>query len=267
MILGAIIGDMIGVPYEFRQNRYKSKDFPLFNGSNRPSDDSVLTIANMSWLLGTDLKEAMLKWCHKYPKAGYGGMFRRWLMDDNRHPYNSLGNGSAMRVSPVAWIANSLDECLDLAKQSAEITHNHAEGIKGAQATAAAIYMARIGSTKEEIKEYISKEFGYNLDRTLDEIRPTYHFDSTCQGSVPESIICFLEGTSYEDTVRNAVSLGGDTDTQAAIAGSIAEAFYGIPKEIQDEALKIIPKDMLEVIEEFSEKCQPTEAPEATPFY
>ena len=128
MILGAIIGDMIGVPYEFRQNRHKSKDFPLFNGSNRPSDDSVLTIANMSWLLGTDLKEAMLKWCRKYPKAGYGGMFRRWLMDDDRHPYNSLGNGSAMRVSPVAWVANSLDECLDLAKQSAEFDAKMAHG-------------------------------------------------------------------------------------------------------------------------------------------
>lgn len=269
MILGAIIGDMIGRPYEFRQNRQKTKDFPLFSQASQPSDDSVLTVANMQWMLGANLESAMLHWCHKYPKAGYGGMFRKWLVDKDRHPYNSLGNGSAMRVSPVAWVAQSLEDCLTLAAASASVTHNHPEGIKGAQATAAAIYMARTGKSKEEIKEYIQNKFEYNLDRKVDEIRPSYHFDSTCPGSVPEAIICFLEGDSYEDTVRNAVSLGGDTDTQAAIAGSIAEAFYGIPQEIQDEALKIIPKDMLEVIEEFSEKYQSTEqeAPEATPFY
>lgn len=256
MILGAIIGDMVGVRFEFRQNRQKSKDFPLFDGIVRPSDDSVLTVANMSWLLGSNLQDAMLKWCRKYPKAGYGGMFRKWLVDANRAPYSSLGNGSAMRVSPVAWVANSLEECLDLAKKSAEITHNHSEGIKGAQATAAAIYMARTGSTKEEIKKYITDNFGYNLDRTLDEIRPTYRFDSTCPGSVPESIICFLEGESYEDTIRNAISLGGDADTQAAIAGSIAEAFYGIPEDIVNAAIEYIPEDMYSVIEEFSEKYE-----------
>lgn len=254
MILGAIIGDIVGVPYEFHKVRMKSKEFPLFCANSRPSDDSVLTVAIMEWLLGTDLEDSILKWCRKYPKAGYGGMFRKWLANPDRRPYNSLGNGSAMRVSPVAYIATDVDDCIELATQSAEITHNHPEGIKGAAATAVAIWMALKKAPKTIIKDTIEQRFGYDLNRTLDEIRPKYSFDSTCPGSVPEAIICFLEGTSYEDTIRNAVSLGGDTDTQAAIAGSIAEAYYGIPKDIQQEGVKYIPKDMLDVISKFSSK-------------
>lgn len=254
MILGAIIGDMVGVPYEFKKARMKSKDFPLFCPQCRPSDDSVLTIAVMEWLMGEDLEDSIIKWCTKYPRAGYGGMFRKWIANPYRKPYGSLGNGSAMRVSPVAYVASDIEECMDLAAQSAEITHNHPEGIKGAQATAVAIWMALRKAPKAIIKDTIEQKFGYNLDRTLDEIRPNYSFDSTCPGSVPESIICFLEGSSYEDTIRNAVSLGGDSDTQAAIAGSIAAAYYGIPEAIEKESLKYIPKDMLSVITKFSTK-------------
>lgn len=256
MILGAIIGDMVGVPYEFTKERIKSKDFPLFIPKCRPSDDSVLTIAVAEWLLGADLEDSILKWCRKYPKAGYGGRFGKWLGNPNRRPYNSLGNGSAMRVSPVAYVAKDIDECVELATLSAEITHNHPEGIKGAQATAVAVWMAIHKYSKSDIKEYIETHFGYNLSRTLDEIRPVYTFNETCPGSVPEAIICFLEGTSYEDVIRNAVSLGGDTDTQAAIAGSIAEAYYGIPANIEYEGLRRIPTDMLKVMTEFTEKYE-----------
>lgn len=254
MILGAIIGDIIGVPYEFRRPKLKSKSFPLFCNQCRPSDDSVLTIAIMEWLMGEDLEEAIIKWCKKYPRAGYGGMFRKWIDNPNRAPYNSLGNGSAMRVSPVAYVAKDIDECIKLATQSAEITHNHPEGIKGAAATAVAIWMALRKAPKAIIKDTIEQRFGYNLNRTVDEIRSEYSFDSTCPGSVPESIICFLEGNSYEDVVRNAVSLGGDTDTQAAIAGSIASAYYGIPETIIEQALSYIPSDMMSVIKRFSNK-------------
>lgn len=254
MILGAIIGDIIGVPYEVIRPRMRSKNFPLFQQRCRVSDDSVMTVANMEWLMGRDLVLAMRDLANRYPKAGYGGMFRKWINDTKMGPYNSLGNGSAMRVSPVAWVAQDLDECRHLARLSAKVTHNHPEGIKGAEAVASAIWMARHKAPKAVIKNYIEENFKYNLDTTVDKIREDYAFDSTCPGSVPQAIRCFLEGESYEDTVRNAVSLGGDTDTQAAIAGSIAEAYYGIPQDIINKALKFIPDDLLNSIKQFSEK-------------
>ena len=189
---------------------------------------------------------------NRYPHAGYGGMFRSWLREDEPKPYNSFGNGSAMRVSPVGWAFDSLEETLDAAKRSAEVTHNHPEGIKGAQATAACVFLARIGKSKQEIKEYVESTFGYNLCRTCDEIRPNYHFDVTCQGSVPESIIAFLESYDFESAVRLAISLGGDADTMGAITGGIAEAYYGgVPKHIRKEVLKRLPNEFFEVLRKF----------------
>lgn len=196
----------------------------------------------------------MRYWGKKFPHAGYGGMFRKWLDDETMEAYGSLGNGSAMRVSPVAWKAQDLQECIRLAEQSAKVTHNHSEGIKAAVATAMAIWMARHKAPKAVIKNAIEERCGYNLDRTVDSIREAYGFTSRASESVPEAIICFLEGTSFEDVVRNAVSLGGDTDTQAAIAGSIAEAYYGIPEDIVKKAMKYIPEDFIPILKEFSKK-------------
>ena len=241
-MLGAIIGDIVGSVFEFESD--KTKDFELFTTKNRLTDDSMMTIAVGCGCAKADLSDEddfkswiiyyMRKIGRDFPSAGYGYHFFRWIKSDFMGAYNSFGNGSAMRVSPVAWAANSLEEVEKLAKWSAEVTHNHPEGVKGAQAVAAAIYLARIGKTKSEIKEYIEQNY-YVLDFTLDEIRPTYEFDVTCQGSVPQAIQCFLESTDFEDAVRNAISLGGDGDTQAAMAGAIAEAYYGIPDDIKEK--------------------------------
>lgn len=231
--MGAICGDVVGSPYEFHPVKHKA--FSLFVRNSYPTDDSIMTMANMRWLCDggqNSLVGRMHEWGQRYPGGGYGGRFCHWLQSGSTEPYGSFGNGSAMRVSPVAWAADSLGEALELARRSAEVTHNHPEGVKGAQAVAAAIFMARQGSSKSDIKTYVEQQFGYNLSRSVDEIRATYEFDETCQKSVPESIICFLEATDFEDSIRNAVSLGGDADTQAAIAGSIAEAFWGIPDEL-----------------------------------
>lgn len=246
-MLGAIIGDIVGSKYEFKSD--KTKDFELFTEDSHLTDDSMMTIAVGCACAKADLCDEedfksrviyyMRKIGREYPSAGYGYLFFRWINSDSMQAYNSFGNGSAMRVSPVAWVANSLEETETLAKWSAEVTHNHPEGIKGAQAVAAAVYLARIGRSKAEIKEYIEKKY-YKLSFTLDEIRPTYEFDVTCQGSVPQAILCFLESTDFEDAIRNAVSLGGDGDTQAAMAGSIAEAYYGIPEEIRHTGIKKI---------------------------
>jgi len=259
-MLGAIIGDMIGSPYEW--HNVKAKDFKLFRGRSRFTDDSVMTIAVAEALVTAQkqdclddeqsvknlLIDAMHKWGNKYPKAGYGGRFYHWLADREREPYNSWGNGSAMRVSPAGWIADDLETTRCLARWTAEVTHNHPEGVKGAEAVASAIFLARTGASKEEIKEYVVNEFAYDLYRTCDEIRPDYEFDVSCQGSVPEAIIAFLEGKDFEDVIRNAVSLGGDSDTIAAMAGSIAEAFFGVPKWMAKECLSRLPADMREVI-------------------
>ena len=230
---GAILGDIIGSPFEFDRGD-KTKEFDLFTKGCDFTDDSVMTIAVGEALLAVgpqatikEIEEAvvtnMQDWGGRYPHAGYGGKFRHWLKEKNPKPYGSYGNGSAMRVSAADWLYDSMERTREVARATANVTHNHPEGIKGAEATASAIYMARNGSSKEEIKEYIEKEFHYNLDRTLDEIRPGYHMDETCQRTVPEAIIAFLESKDFEDAVRNAVSLGGDTDTLGAITGSIAE--------------------------------------------
>ena len=259
-MIGAIMGDMIGAPYEFDRSP-KTKEFPLFSRDSNFTDDSVMTIAVAEALMDTigksddEIKEALVtsmqKWGNRYPNAGYGGMFYRWLRKKNPQPYGSFGNGSAMRVSSAGWLYDTLEETRHMARLTAEVTHNHPEGIKGAEATANAIFLARNGATREEIKEYIISEFGYDLSRTCDEIRPGYYHVETCQQTVPEAITAFMEGTDFEDVIRTAVSLGGDCDTLTCIAGGMAEAMYGIPEDMANECRKRLPKDMLAVVERF----------------
>ena len=254
---GAILGDMIGAPYEFDRGS-KTKDFPLFCGCSQFTDDSVMTIAVAEALLdcrfrGDDdiragLVGSMRKWGGKYPDAGYGGRFRRWLRAKDPEPYGSCGNGSAMRVSSAGWLFDTPEETRRMARLTAEVTHDHPEGIKGAEATASAIFLARTGRSKDGIRDYVVREFGYDLSRTCDEIRPTYCHNESCQKTVPEAITAFLEGTDLEDVIRTAVSLGGDCDTLACIAGSIAEAFYGVPERLKDECRSRLPKDMLDIL-------------------
>lgn len=247
---GAIIGDIVGSRFE--GNPHKSKEFELFTDDCTPTDDTVLTVAVADAIMAdNDFEYYLRHWGVKYPYAGYGGTFIHWLA--NEIPaYNSYGNGSAMRVSPIGWAYRDLETTRKMARKSAEVTHNHPEGIKGAESVASAIWMARNRYNKNEIKQYIEKEFGYDLSRKLNDIRKTYRFDVTCQGSVPEAIICFLEGEDFEDTIRNAVSLGGDSDTQAAIAGSIAEAFFGIPPHLIDRCInRYLPREMRDVIIDF----------------
>lgn len=247
-MLGAITGDIIGSRFEF--SSIKSTDFDLFGRGCRYTDDSAMTIAVAEWLLDDPnqsheiLEQKMVKYGELDTNAGYGGKFFDWLFhpeklwpDGKRRPYNSWGNGSAMRVSAIGWMFDTLEETERIAEISASITHNHPEGIKGAQATAAAIFMARNGASKGEIKEYISKKFEYDLNRTIEQIRPSYEFEVSCQKSVPEAIIAFLDSSDYETSVRLAVSLGGDADTQACIAGGIAEAFYGMPDDLVSDML------------------------------
>lgn len=251
ILIGAIAGDIIGSYYEFVP--IKSIDFPLFNGSSSHfTDDTIMTIANADWLLtGDSLLGIMQDYGNRY-HSSYGSMFYEWLRADNPQPYNSWGNGSAMRVSPIGWAFNTLEETLEAAKQSAEVTHNHPEGTKGAQATAACIYLARTGKSKQEIKEYVETTFGYNLNRTCDDIRPTYHFNESCQSTVPESIIAFLESTDYESAIRLTISLGGDADTMGAITGGIAEAYYKeIPQYIIDEVLKRLSEEFIDIMQRF----------------
>lgn len=272
---GAILGDMIGAPYEFDRSP-KTKNFPLFSRGTEFTDDSVMTIAVADALLDTigktddEIKAALVasmrKWGKRYPDAGYGGRFYGWLRARNPEPYGSYGNGSAMRVSSAGWLSDTLDETRRIARLTAEVTHNHPEGIKGAEATASAIFLARTGTNKEKIKDYIVNEFGYDLSRTCDEIRPTYHHVESCQKTVPEAITAFLEGDDFEDVIRTAVSLGGDCDTLTCIAGSIAEAFYGIPDEMIAECRNRLPKDMLAVLDRFSEKKLSIEPAFQDPF-
>ena len=253
LILGAIAGDIIGSIYEF--NSTKNYDFLLFSDSSTYTDDTVMTVANADWLVTSDpLKGIMLDFGNRYTNS-YGGRFFGWLLSENPQPYNSWGNGSAMRVSPIGWAFDTLEETLVAAKQSAEVTHNHPEGIKGAQVTAACIYWARKGKSKQEIKEYVEALFGYDLNRTCDEIRSNYQFEPSCQKTVPESIIAFLESTDFENAIRLAVSLGGDADTMGAITGGIAEAYYGgVPEHISKEVLKRLPDEFIEVMQKFYQK-------------
>ena len=258
-MLGAIAGDIIGKPYEF--HNIKTTDFPLFSEKSRFSDDTVMTIAVAQGLrqgLGDPeaSRVAVIDALHAYgawyPRAGYGGRFGQWLEENEREPYNSWGNGSAMRVSAAAWLYDDLTTVEQYAEISAAVTHNHPEGIKGAQAVAAAIFLARTGADKAQIQTYITSRYGYDLDFTLDTIRPTYTFDVSCQGSVPQAIRAFLEGTGFENAVRLAVSIGGDSDTIAAITGSIAEAYHGdVPPDIAEETLQRLNRRLREQVLEF----------------
>jgi len=249
-MLGTIAGDIIGSWYEF--HAIKTKEFELFPPKSKFTDDTTLSMAIAKSILDDEpYLDNVVNFGLRYFEVGYGGSFKKWLKGDSHEPYNSWGNGSAMRVSAVAWAFESEEKVLEEARKTAVITHNHEEGIKGAEATALAIFMARKGESKETIRERISKDFTYDLSRIVDEIRPTYKFEVSCQKSVPESIICFLDSDSFEDCIRNCVSLGGDADTMAAIAGGIAEAYYGVPKEIEEQVYGYLSDEFIEILERF----------------
>ncbi len=251
MSYGAIIGDVVGSVYE--RNPIKTKDFDLFQPECKYTDDSVCTAAVANIILGDLLSPAnvMRHWCRSHHRRGYGGYFRKWIRDESKGPYGSYGNGSAMRVSPVAYLYRnqSIEKAMEISDWVTEITHNHPEGIKGARATTHAIWLAFQGNNSESIRETIQSTYDYDLDRSVDDIRPDYSFDVTCQGSVPESIICALESSSFEDAIRNVVSIGGDADTQAAIAGPIAEALHGIPNDLIEKTKNFLSQDIIEVME------------------
>lgn len=248
-MLGAIIGDIAGSIYEF--NNHKSREFEFFGPGADFTDDTVCTIAVADALLHNKPPgDALYEWCARYPGRGYGGMFAQWLRAWQPRPYNSFGNGAAMRVSPAGLLGRTLEETLDMAQKVTEVTHNHREGLKGAAATVHAIFLARAGTAPERIREEIESEYGYNLARTVDEIRPNYRFNETCQGTVPEALICALEAKDFEDAIRNAISIGGDSDTVAAIAGGVAEALFGIPDELAKGGLSRLPADMKRAIQE-----------------
>ena len=253
-MLGSIAGDIIGSVYEW--DRIKTTDFPLFQEDSDYTDDSVLTVATTySILNNTPYAHAYKDFSRRYPGRGYGGSFQEWIMSETLEPYNSWGNGSAMRVSPVGFAFETIEKVLEQAKQSAEVTHNHPEGIKGAQATALSIFLARNENGKETIRKEITERFNYDLNRTVEEIRPDYYFNESCQETVPEAIIAFLDSDDYEHSIRLAVSLGGDSDTLACITGGIAEAYYkGVPEHISNETMKLIPEEFLEILEQFKQR-------------
>lgn len=255
-LLGSIIGDISGSIYEGRRRNIHTTDFYLKNPKCHFTDDTVLTIAIADALLHScDFGIYVRFWATKYPRAGYGGAFKKWFMY-HPQPYNSWGNGSAMRVSAVGYYAQSLQEAMQLAESTASITHNHPEGIKGAQAVASAVYLARTGESKEYIRDFIERTMGYDLHRTCDGIRPTYRFDVSCQGSVPEAIIAFLESTDYVNAIKLAISLGGDSDTLAAITGGIAHAYYKhIPEDVIAWAMACLPEEMKKIIVAFDGAC------------
>lgn len=258
-MIGAIAGDIVGSVYEHRT--VKTKDFLMFDPWDRFTDDTVLSCGVAYAILsGCSYQVALRAIGRRYPNAGYGGSFRRWLFSPHPEPYNSWGNGSAMRVSPVGWAFNTAGEVLEQARLSAEVTHNHPEGIKGAQAVALAVFLARNGHSKEHIRNAIAERFRYDLSRSVEAIRPTYRFHVSCQGSVPEAIVAFLDSSSYEDAVRNAISLGGDSDTIACITGGIAEAFYGsIPDNFKEHAREKLTQELRLIVELFGRKyCQKT---------
>lgn len=263
-ILGAIAGDIIGSIYEFAPT--KSKVFDLVTPWSNFTDDTVMTLAVAKWLMEDEAHTpSYLIFCMQelgaaYPGAGYGARFSGWLCEDNPQPYNSWGNGSGMRVSPVGLYAKTLNEALAFAAVTAMVSHNHPEGVKGAQAIAACMFLCRHGKSKDEIKEYVEKAFFYDLNRKIADIRPRYEFDVSCQGSVPESIIAFLVGNSFEEVVRLAVSLGGDADIQGCIVGAIASCMYSIPKEIAEKCYDILPEDLREINDKFVEYTNKTEA-------
>jgi ADP-ribosylglycohydrolase len=249
-MIGAIIGDIVGSVFEF--NNIKTKDFPFFCDASTFTDDTVCTVAVAEAILdGSDVAASLRKWCWRYPDMSYGDSFRRWLASADPKPYNSWGNGSAMRISPAAFLAPSMEYARRLAIQGTEVTHNHPEGIKGALATVDAIWQLASGPMNEvQVREHIATTYGYDMNRTVDSIRPTYQFNESCQETVPEAIICALEGVDFEDVIRNAISIGGDSDTVAAIAGAIGEVRFpvDIPEEICREALTRLPNDLRQVV-------------------
>ena len=260
-MIGAIIGDSVGSRFEFDRGD-KSKDFELLTREDCFTDDTVMTVAVAEALMEAgryageaEIKAALIrsmkKWGQKYPDAGYGARFINWVLSDDPEPYGSYGNGSAMRVSPAGFYYDTIERTREVARWTAEVTHNHPEGVKGAEATAAAIFLARKGAEKELIEMYLMKEFGYNLRRCLDEIRPTYHHVEDCMNTMPEAFECFLESESYEDCLRNVMYIGGDTDTLCAISGAIAEAFWEIPWSIIEAAVPYLPDDIMEVVRRF----------------
>ena len=263
-LYGAPLGDIIGVPYEFDRNRPESENsFPLFCEESDFSDDTVTTVAIADAIMKAgknedgrifrkEVQDSLQAWCQAFPHRGYGGRFRCWINEKNPRPYNSYGNGAAMRVSAVGWFYDTMYETREAARTTARVTHNHFEGIKGAMATAAAIFLARTEISKEQIKNYIEYEFGYDLNRTIDNIRPYYHHTEKIWETVPEAIIAFLESSDFESAIRNTVWLGGDVDTLGAITGSIAEAFYGVPDNLISECRNRLPKNMLEIIDKFN---------------
>ena len=257
-MLGAMVGDIIGSTYEWYNT--KRTDFELFEEGSRFTDDSVMTLAVAKWLVEDEnhsadqLIKCMQELGRRHPDAGYGGRFIEWLYEDNPQPYNSWGNGAGMRVSPVGLYAQTLEEALELAEITASVSHDHPEGIKGAQAIAASVFLCKQGKSKQEIKEYVEQTFGYNLHRTIAEIRPRYKFDVSCQGSIPEAIIAFLEGNSLEEVIRLAISLGGDSDTIGCMAGAIAACRYPIPDEIAERCDSLLTDDLRDVKDRFCKK-------------
>lgn len=253
-ILGALLGDAIGSVHE--RAKVKSTDFPLWSPKSRPTDDGVLTCATAEAILaGIPYEKAYRDWARRYPSAGYGGSFRKWFASDDAGPYGSWGNGSAMRASPVGVAMGTIDDVMREAERSAVVTHDHPEGVKGAQAAALAVFLARVRVPKEDIRRELAARFGYDMTRTIDEIRPGYAFDVSCQGSVPEALIAFLESTSTEQAIRLAISLGGDADTQACIAGAAAAGWDdGLPEPLVRELWRRLPDDMREVVEAFAER-------------
>lgn len=256
-MLGAIIGDFVGSVYEWQPT--KDANFqPFLHPRAFFTDDTVLTVAVAdAFLNGRDLVESFKDWGRRYPDSGWGGRFRLWLFSEDKAPYGSYGNGSAMRCAPCAWLARTLGEALALAGRSAAVTHDHPEGIKGAQTAVFAIWLARQGIEADAIRRTLAHFSGYDLERSVADIRPSYRFDETCPGSVPEALICALEADGFEQAIRNAVSLGGDADTQAAIAGAVAEARFGIPPDIRAEVLRRLPKDMRAVVDAFHARIRP----------
>lgn len=252
-MLGSIIGDIVGSVHEGAGT--KTREFPLFVPGSTFTDDSVLTVAVADWLLtGEDLTGLLQRYCRAFPGRGYGGMFHRWVVLGRQEPYGSFGNGSAMRVSPVGFAFETLDDVLAWAERSAAVTHDHPEGIRGAQATAAAIFHARRIRDKDEIGRLLETRFGYDLSTPLDRIRPGYRFNETCQGTVPQALRAFLESTGYEDAIRNAVSLGGDADTLACITGGVAEAYHGIPRDLEARAAQALDARLAAVVVRFRDR-------------